>query len=1437
MSQLRKIHHRRDLSTAKGEKVPEWVGADPGDSAASFEDPDDRVDQDLNETGSLSDVMNKDKQQSSPEQSETKEWTVWTEPAPMAEREILRCNKLLMRYQGQLQTCIDYVRHQLWELQTPVRQEIRTWAAQGFSGEKQQDKSQSSPGVRKSISRARERQLKTDQSVMNRGRPHDTATYQPMRWSNLDNFSRMQWILLQPLPDIDKKDLEIDHMIGKDRQAEKQTGGKPRKNGRWAKGDTIKPEWFSYRECLAPEVEDKVCKILRWWRLPATSTKDSQTMSASVPTGTATARETQHRFQEHVGVWIPLNTPLDTSLPIIQVSTDVNGFEYCFTSEQAPHLKEILSYLPTNPTATKQIRFTQGIFGIFILRIVDGSCIEETYLVTASLVDETKVEGKHGAVEPGHVLITAYPGIATGKQNNSEHGKQTNKACSAEEITVEHELFTNLSHHISQAQVEAQPNLSTLATISVNRDPPGKPEMQYIGQKNTDYETLADNGIFEHLEAQKVGHIALEIDEDLLVELSEELEPPEDRERIQEAVRERVKEFGDQATLAADAGKQRVGDEAWIVGLIPDCINVSPESRSRVHIRSVMRLNIEMLQEMTKDLDQDEVEYYSIAAEAAIHTFGIDAIMKPEEYRRAGEPMHLLDRIIRHSMEPLPVGEPVVRPSFWEIELQEAISHIVQKEYQPRPKTGPLAWRRLPTDHFCYYPSNAVLELRPFDRQAIYGLAIDSYDDFDLRALDDNDPPNPKPKLQRLLSTLPPSVEIRPRDQFPGFGMVIGQNVTTSRDGKICEFSIVGQAEPPGPEDPDFYQFLEHISSRTYDDGRYAADDFSGREWALMRHKYADAIHDLERMIQSSNEEDGQDGSQGDPKESRDEEAQQVIADSTRPDSESTKYSPHSSKSPPEQSPSWDQIAASRSPSLDLGFTYGQHPNFPNLDHNHVHSFNLQESFPTVEQSQQGHDYNYDHGDNPDNEPKLESPIECANSERGSSIDKEEQGKDKGKRKGKESMLYQINNVEQKELLKRSQSLPPELLGVTAARTELEKLSQLLRLEGEPLGEGASPEKLPEDSEEYLEEGEIREDDLRGYHSFEERSRENSKDEENIFAGLRLTVKMNLPQTQTQSLIVIAVLQKDPVHTTPQTSVKIIGFGGTWIQLSGEVGKFYSIGKPFSQSARYVELKVPLVDYWGYSDTETTYIREITEPRRFPKLAKYDPEVLPLPGHALCASRCYGVPRIKFCQFMDSEVTKSNISDHRYCVGPEQINEGPQTMDDYAVYHDGARVVGEMMTVKICEEDYPQGSAVAERQIEGDLATLLEDSSIELGPVQHRQELPQVDEAILLDRKLTSIASVFLLNQPVDVEMAEIKKRKREDLEAQWVDTAFGHEFQFYHPLGAGIQQTPLGPHVQELLLQMYDSGVGETAIMSNSLFDLIQITTFPGLKTCTTTS
>ncbi|KAJ7591846.1 hypothetical protein C8J56DRAFT_886599 [Mycena floridula] len=166
---------------------------------------------------------------------------------------------------------------------------------------------------------------------------------------------------------------------------------------------------------------------------------------------------------------------------------------------------------------------------------------------------------------------------------------------------------------------------------------------------------------------------------------------------------------------------------------------------------------------------------------------------------------------------------------------------------------------------------------------------------------------------------------------------------------------------------------------------------------------------------------------------------------------------------------------------------------------------------------------------------------------------------------------------------------------------------------------------------------------------------------------------------------------------------------------------------------------------------------------------------------------------------MDNEVTESNISDHRYRVGPEQINEGPQTMDDYAVYHDGARVVGEMMTVKICEEDYPQGSAVVERQIEGDLATLLEDSSIELGPVQHRQELPQVDEAILLDRKLTSIASVFLLNQPVDVEMAEIKKRKREDLEAHWVDTAFGHEFQFYCPLGASIQQTPLGPHVQEL--------------------------------------
>ncbi|KAJ7591845.1 hypothetical protein C8J56DRAFT_886598 [Mycena floridula] len=438
--------------------------------------------------------------------------------------------------------------------------------------------------------------------------------------------------------------------------------------------------------------------------------------------------------------------------------------------------------------------------------------------------------------------------------------------------------------------------------------------MQYIGQKNTEYETLADNGIFEHLEAQKVGHIALEIDEDLLVELSEELELPEDRERIQEAVRERVKEFGDQAILAADAGKQRVGDEAWIVGLIRDCINVSPESWSRVHIWSVMRLNIEMLQEMTKDLDQDEVEYYSIAAEATIHTFGIDAIMKPEEYR-------------------------------------------------PFNGTSP-SW----------------------------GAG----------SLDDNDPPNPKPKLQWLLSTLPPSMEIRPHDQFPGFGMVIGQNVTTSRDGKIREFSIVGRAEPPGPEDLDFYQFLEHVSSRTYDDGRYAADDFSGRQWALMRHKYANVIHDLKRMIQSSNEEDGQDESQGDPKESRDEEAQQVIADSTRPDSESTKYSPHSSKRPPEQSPSWDQIAASRSPSLDLGFTYGQHPNFPNLDHNHVHSFNLQESFPTVEQSQQGHDYNYDHGDNPDNEPKLESPIECANSERGSSIDKEEQGKDKGKGKGKE---------------------------------------------------------------------------------------------------------------------------------------------------------------------------------------------------------------------------------------------------------------------------------------------------------------------------------------------------------------------------------------------------------------------------------------------------
>ncbi|KAJ7584666.1 hypothetical protein C8J56DRAFT_893306 [Mycena floridula] len=261
------------------------------------------------------------------------------------------------------------------------------------------------------------------------------------------------------------------------------------------------------------------------------------------------------------------------------------------------------------------------------------------------------------------------------------------------------------------------------------------------------------------------------------------------------------------------------------------------------------------------------------------------------------------------------------------------------------------------------------------------------------------------------------------------------------------------------------------------------------------------------------------------------------------------------------------------------------------------------------------------------------------------------------------SVLYQINDVEQKESL-RSQSLSPELLRAMATRTELEKLNQLLRLEREPLGKGASPERLPEDNEEELEEREIREDDLGEYHSFEERSKENSKDEENI------------------------LLRKDPVHTTPQTSVKIIRFSSIWIQLSSKVEMFYSwiTGDIVTQKPTFKKLLNPAA-----SQNWLNMIRKYCHHQ---------------------AMLCAPVDTMEYLalSFINSWTARTD--------------EGPQTMDDYAVYHDGARVVGEMITVKICEDNYSQGSAVAEQRIEGDLATLLEDSSIELGPVQHKQELP-----------------------------------------------------------------------------------------------------------------
>ncbi|KAJ7580310.1 hypothetical protein C8J56DRAFT_1057947 [Mycena floridula] len=664
----------------------------------------------------------------------------------------------------------------------------------------------------------------------------------------------------------------------------------------------------------------------------------------SDPTNTATPALTRrYRYANHIGLWSLLDIAPDEPLPVLQVSAEVKLIEGPPDSSKSPQLQDLISFLPTNKDATKRLQVPGGALGLFLPCIVDGNSIEETYLVTANMVDDTKEESAPDALTPGHLIVTAYPGIAEGNY-----------------ISRDHELFPLLVHHILRAR-----NRLTLPSLPISDNSPPKylpsGHVQCQSQVSLDLEEISETGNMDALSADQVPYIQLEVNEAFLAELSQELEPPERREKICRSVRHQIKVLGDRAICATDPENQREGDEADIVHLIRSCMQVTQESRCCNHIRAVMITNMDMVNEMTKDLELGVEEYYAVAVEACIHGFGVDAIMTPEEYKRAEWPLRKLDTIIRHSMEPLLPGEPIPRPTYWEIEYQTAVSYIMGQCYQQRPETGPLTWRRIPTDHFRYYASDPVYEQRLFTRYAINTLAINSLSDFDLREIYDDYPPDPqgRKKLASLMITLPASCLVRPRDENREFE-VLGEETRTSIDGTMREFSVVGRPEPVGPEDPDFDMFMGRVSRNSYPDGSYDPENFNTQDWALLRHKYSHHITALSQMARSalvphrvdtSDENDHQMESEQVPSQTEHTEQLDLSAPSPEPPQSSPHYSPHSSIEPLERAPSWDDSKISFISALDCT-TYGvslvaaaAYERYPSLDENYVRPYSQHEHF------------------------------------------------------------------------------------------------------------------------------------------------------------------------------------------------------------------------------------------------------------------------------------------------------------------------------------------------------------------------------------------------------------------------------------------------------------------------------------------------------------
>ncbi|KAJ7589386.1 hypothetical protein C8J56DRAFT_888958 [Mycena floridula] len=310
-------------------------------------------------------------------------------------------------------------------------------------------------------------------------------------------------------------------------------------------------------------------------------------------TNTVTPVLTQrYRYVNHIGLWSPLNIAPDEPLPVLQVSAEVKLIEGPPDSSKSPRLQDLISFLPMNKDATKRLQIPGGALDLFLPHIVDGNSIEETYLVTADMLDDAKEESAPDALIPGHLIVTAYPGIA------------------------EDSLY-----QVFQYQTTLPPKY------------PHSGHIQCQSQVSLDLEEISETGDMDGLSADRVPYIQLEVNEAFLTELSQELEPPERCEKICRSVRHRIKVLGDRAIHAADPEKQREGDEVDIVRLIRSCMQVTQESRCCNHIRAVMITNMDMVNEMTKNLELGVEEYYAVAVEACIHGFRVDAIMTPEEYK------------------------------------------------------------------------------------------------------------------------------------------------------------------------------------------------------------------------------------------------------------------------------------------------------------------------------------------------------------------------------------------------------------------------------------------------------------------------------------------------------------------------------------------------------------------------------------------------------------------------------------------------------------------------------------------------------------------------------------------------------------------------------------------------------------------------------------